>query len=242
MLQNCRMSRCSEKETVNKKGKEMIMVKQTSRKRPIVEIEGEVVFSNIVKPYKRNENDESGLYSMTIRIRKDDNKQLKILADAAKSVLGLDKVTPTLMGLNDGAEITNSLGDPVDPDYYQLRVSGGRSDRSHKPAVVDEDGQPVDLTWEPSMSADGQRSVVALALSVSPWEHDVDNGLVKEKTKTASYFIRKVMLIDAHPYEDDYEFTRFGNHDNDSGNGADVSSASRFSEADGPIDDEEPQF
>lgn len=218
------------------------MAKQTSRKRPIVEIEGEVVFSNIAKPYKRNEDDESGLYSMTIRIRKDDSKQLKILADAAKDVLGLDRVTPTLMGLADGAEITNSMGDPVDPDYYQLRASGGRSDKSRKPAVVDEDGHQVDLTWEPSMSADGQRSVVALALSVSSWEHDVDNGIVKEKTSTASYFIRKVMLLDAHPYEDDYTFTRFGNHDDDFGNDSGASSASRFSQADEPIDDEEPQF
>lgn len=185
----------------------------TKTPRETVEIEAEVVFSHIVTPYKKNKDDESGSYNMTVRIAKSDKEQLNIIADAVKKILKLEKVSPTLMGLTDGATIQNKDGEPVDPDGYQLMAFGRRSDKGPKPTVVDTNGQKVDLTWEPGTNSSGERSVVALALSASPRERTIDNGLVKNKTMVAGYFIRKIMLIDAHPYdyEDDYTFERFGN-------------------------------
>lgn len=185
----------------------------TKTPRETFEIEAEVVFSHIVTPYKKNRDDESGSYNMTVRIAKSDKKQLNIIADAAKKVLNLEKVSPTLMGLTDGATIKNKYGEPVDPDGYQLMAFGRRSDRGPKPTVVNIYGQKVYLPWEPGTNSSGERSVVALALSASPRTRTIDNGLVKNEVDAAGYFIRKIMLIDAHPYDydDDYTFERFGN-------------------------------
>lgn len=181
---------------------------KTKKQRETIEIEGGVVFSNIREPAQYN--GEQGSYGMTILIKKDDTEQLKMIADAAKKVLGLPKVNITQMGLVDGdKKLSKKTGDPVAPGYYQLQASHGKQSA---PKIIDKFGRPVSLEWEPGTDANGNMSTVALALSVSDYEKEVDNGMVKNKVRCASFWIRKVMLLNVHPYEsnDDYEFTRFG--------------------------------
>ena len=57
----------------------------------IIELEAEVVFSNIFKPYQPKDQNKQPLYSLRVKIAKDD-PQFKTLVDTAKKVLNKPKL------------------------------------------------------------------------------------------------------------------------------------------------------
>lgn len=172
----------------------------------IIELEAEVVFSNIFKPYQPKDQNKQPLYSLRVKIAKDD-PQFKTLVDTAKRVLNKPKLKAEEIGLDDGDVITTKEGLPVAPGCWQLFISAGHS----APIIVDKMNQRINLDFEP-----GSGSRILLALKVTPYERTIQRGMSSITINCASYYLVKAVDIDLHPYEGvlteedkQYTFTRF---------------------------------
>lgn len=177
-----------------------------ANKSTIIEVEADIVFSNLYEPRESKTPGKRPLYTCTLRIPKDD-PQIKTIASAAKQVLGLDKLTAQQLGVTDGDTELSSRGEPVAPGCYQLWVGAGYT----QPTFLDKTGNKMALEFEP-----GRDSRILAALKVTQYNRK-SNDFGSPTIPTASYFLVKAVALDVHPYEGgaltnedkQYEFTRF---------------------------------
>lgn len=174
----------------------------------IIELEADVVFSNIFRPRQPKDQTKQPLYSIRVRFPKND-PQLSTIVSAAKKVLNKPKLKAHELGLDDGDTVLTKDGEPVAPGCWQLFASAGHT----PPIILDKHGQRMDLTFEP-----GSGSRILLALKVTPYERTFQQGMGSVTAVCASYYLVKAVDIDLHPYEGvlteedkQYTFTRFQN-------------------------------